>query len=415
MTDEKKVFDQTENSDDAVENTEVDIKIDVDENNDGAEISTKTGTKEEVESIQESLVRDVCEFYGRPYEEGDREQPSMRATAEKFGISAMKVKKILVTGGLFQTETTDEIQRLYACGLTVKQISGLKNISVSNVNSYLPYEKVIYNLDVRNEEAVKALEWRQKQANRIVGRPTKALQRIFSQAMDEFTALYDRPLEVRLAACNINDGATVLLHFLRQYGFMANVPAGITLEQYIASIDGHVFMYGNEDGAEVDGILIRDDKDDLKETFIRMLSQIYCRRYEVDGGFFYRDHCEEGDELEQKIMKSGYAVWSGYITERMTEKVLGREKAELSDVLEDIEYDTADVVKTGDPAAMSWILLNTVGRDNVTGFFPNTRAVVAGHGDEIAITQDFIWILGRTFLIESQEAQIEELRNRKRG
>lgn len=96
----------------------------------------ETGTKEEVDSIQESLVRDVCEFYGRPYEEGGREQPSMRAVAEKFGISAMKVKKILVTGGLFQTETTDEIQRLYANGLTVKQISELKNISVSNVNSF---------------------------------------------------------------------------------------------------------------------------------------------------------------------------------------------------------------------------------------------------------------------------------------
>ena len=56
------------------------------------------GTKEEIESIQESLIMDVCEFYGRQYEEGDRGQPSMRATAEKFGIGPLKVKKILASG-----------------------------------------------------------------------------------------------------------------------------------------------------------------------------------------------------------------------------------------------------------------------------------------------------------------------------
>ena len=62
--------------------------------------TVETGTKEEVESIQESLVMEVCEAYGRPYTEGDKEKPSMRNIAEQFGISPMKVKKILITTGV---------------------------------------------------------------------------------------------------------------------------------------------------------------------------------------------------------------------------------------------------------------------------------------------------------------------------
>jgi hypothetical protein len=48
-------------------------------------------------------------------------------------------------------------------------------------------------------------------------------------------------------------------------------------------------------------ILLRADRTDLKETILHLLAQIYCRRYETDGGFFYRDYCCDGDELEQKI------------------------------------------------------------------------------------------------------------------
>ena len=70
-------------------------------------------------------------------------------------------------------------------------------------------------------------------------------------------------------------------------------------------------MYGNEDGTEVDGILIREDGEERKETILRMLAQIYCRRYEADGGFFYRNFCGDGDDLEQEIMRKGYFIWSG--------------------------------------------------------------------------------------------------------
>ena len=195
----------------------------------------------------------------------------------------------------------------------------------------------------------------------------------------------------------------VFLHILRQFGFVANLPSGLTLEEYIQGIDGHTFMYGTgEDGTEVDGILLRDDQPDLKETILRLLAQIYCRRYEVDGGFFYRDFCDHGDELDQMIMKAGYAIWSGYITERMVDKVTGREV--VQDAVGD---DVMDVTLTGDESAMSWIILNG-GSDKLKG----TCAAVKNQGDDIRIDYDFIHRLGALYLLESYQLRLDEIRRR---
>ncbi|MBQ7488032.1 MAG: response regulator transcription factor [Clostridia bacterium] len=368
----------------------------------------ETGTKEEVESIQESLVMEVCEAYGRPYTDGDKEKPSMRSIAEQFGISPMKVKKILVTGGLFQTEMSDEIQRLYARGLSVKQIAELKNTSVANVNTYLPYEKVIYNLDVRNEEAVNMLKWRRKQAERVVGRPEKALQNLFEQTVEAFSKIYDRKLNVQLFACEADDGPSTLIYLLRTKGYQANLPDGMVLEEYIRNMDSHIFMYGADDeGHEVDGILIRADKPGLKEMILRSLAEIYCRRYEVDGGFFYRDYCENlDDKIEREIMRTGYNIWSTYIAERMIDKVLDRTWETDDEAMQEDVYDSI-----WHPGSAAFVLLNTVGRD---GTFPyaGLRGAVSSHGDNIGIDPEFIHRLGHVFLIEQAEIKLKLLRER---
>ena len=362
-----------------------------------------TGTKEEVESVQESLVMDVCEFYGRPYDERDKEQPSMRATAEHFGISALKVKKILLTGGLFQTQLSDEIQAMYLSGLSMNEIAAKKQMSVPNVGSYLPYSRVIYNLDVRNEEAGKALMWRQKQANRIIGRPAAVVQTLFNNTLQEFQTVFESPLNVCLATCVPEDGSIVLSHLARSKGYNVPIPAGMTIEEYVGSCDGIPLMYGTDDkGGDVDTILLRADRPDLKETILHLLAQIYCRRYEVEGGFFYRDYCCDGDALEQKIMQTGYSIWSGYITEKMVDKVMGRETWP-----EDTEKDVQEMIRTCSPVLMSWILLNG-GNDKLGG----TCAAAKNHGEDYHIDREFIWRLGCIFLLECEGLQMDEMRTR---
>ena len=173
-------------------------------------------------------------------------------------------------------------------------------------------------------------------------------------------------------------------------------------------MDSHIFMYGSDEkGQEIDGILIRDDKPGLRETILRSLAEIYCRRYEADGGFFYRNYCENtADEVEREIMRTGYSIWSTYISERIVDKVTGRtwepdDEAMQDDVMDSIWH----------PGSTAFVLLNTVGRD---GAFPyaGLRGAVSSHGDEISIDPEFIHRLGHVFLIEQAELKLKLLRER---
>lgn len=394
-------------------------EIDKAEEAEAEEVQIKIGTKDEVEAIMESLVMDVCEFYGRQYTEKDKGQPSMRATAQHFKLPLLKIKKILVTGGLFQTQLSDEIQMMYVSGLSMKEIARRKNMSIPNVSSYLPYARVIYNLDVRKEEAAKALMWRQKQANRIIGRPPVVLQKLFERAVKEFHAVYPQSVNIQLFSCVPDSGLEVLTHLARSKGFNIHIPAGMTAEEFIDTFNGVSLMYGTgEKGEDIDAVLIRSDLPDLKETMLHLITQIYCRRHEIDGGFFYRNYCEdEQDILEQKVMKTGYAIWSGYITEKMVDKVLGRETWPEEDVSNEIK----DAIVNGSTSSMSWLLLNAAEKaekadksdDRETQFsifFPETNRCVAAHKDDYHICKGFIRRLGSLFLIESGEALTGKLR-----
>ena len=398
-------------------------EIDKAEEAEAEEVQIKIGTKDEVEAIMESLVMDVCEFYGRQYTEKDKGkdkgQPSMRATAQHFKLPLLKIKKILVTGGLFQTQLSDEIQMMYVSGLSMKEIARRKNMSIPNVSSYLPYARVIYNLDVRKEEAAKALMWRQKQANRIIGRPPVVLQKLFERALKEFHAVYPQSVNIQLFSCVPDSGLEVLTHLARSKGFNIHIPAGMTAEEFIDTFNGVSLMYGTgEKGEDIDAVLIRSDLPDLKETMLHLIAQIYCRRHEIDGGFFYRNYCEdEQDILEQKVMKTGYAIWSGYITEKMVDKVLGRETWPE----EDVSNEITDAIVNGSTSSMSWLLLNAADKadkadksdDRETQFsifFPETNRCVAAHKDDYHICKGLIRRLGSLFLIESGEALTGKLR-----
>ena len=394
------------------------------------------GTKDEVESVMESLVMEVCDYYGRTYTPKDNGQPSMRATAEYFKLPLLKIKKILVTGGLFQTELSDEIQSMYVSGIPMKEIARRKNMSISNVSSYLPYRRIIYNLDVRKEEAIKALLWRQKRANRIIGRPTLADQELFMAALQEFQDVFTpkRPeqylephLPIQLFSCTPEDGPEVLTHLARSRGFKVSIPSDMTIEEFVASIDGLALMHGiGDSGEDIDAVLINPsatmlDSSYKKETMLYLIAQIYCRRHEIRGGFFYKRYCEK-EGLIGKVMKTGYAIWSGYITERMVERVLNRtwpdeknpNKTPPEESCESDESDEScenpeeywDIVINASTSAMSWILLNP-GKSRK---FMRTRRCVKAHGDDYHIDEDFIRQLGISFLIESNEALVRELK-----
>ena len=116
-------------------------------------------------------------------------------------------------------------------------------------------------------------------------------------------------------------------------------------------------------------------------------------------------------------MKTGYAIWSGYITEKMVDKVLGRETWPE----EDVSNEITDAIVNGSTSSMSWLLLNAADKSDKADksddretqfsiFFPETNRCVAAHKDDYHICKGFIRRLGSLFLIESGEALTGKLR-----
>ncbi len=126
------------------------------------------------EAIQGDLVEKVCSFFGRVFDDFEMERhaalrglrpaslkwveimgddPSINEIAEEFNISPMKVRKILITGGYYDTELYRKIKKLRDKGMTIDEIAMMIDKKPITVRSYLPYERVIYNLEERSVNA----------------------------------------------------------------------------------------------------------------------------------------------------------------------------------------------------------------------------------------------------------------------
>lgn len=109
------------------------------------------------EKIKAEMIDTICEAY----EAGC----SLRAVAKLFGLSAMKVRKILITGGSYSNDLTEQISKLHRDGKSVAEIAALLNMTRANVNSYLPYEVGIYNMPERSVAADRQARYRERKKN----------------------------------------------------------------------------------------------------------------------------------------------------------------------------------------------------------------------------------------------------------
>ena len=80
------------------------------------------------------------------------EHPSLQTIANELDLNPIKVRKLLITAGVYKSEIAEQVNRV----LTKHRASGLShteaitatmrelNLSKSSVTSYLPYEKGVY-------------------------------------------------------------------------------------------------------------------------------------------------------------------------------------------------------------------------------------------------------------------------------
>ena len=83
---------------------------------------------------------------------------------EEYGIklSTAKIRKILITGGCWTTERSREVERLYEEYGSVARVAKELGMSETLVKTYLPYSKVVYDLEDKTGNAKRVERWREK-------------------------------------------------------------------------------------------------------------------------------------------------------------------------------------------------------------------------------------------------------------
>ena len=107
----------------------------------------------DAEAVISAFYSSVSDAYNHP-SAGERNQDgkkSINLLSEEFSISRLKVRKILITTGDVVCSETKSIQQLLSQGKTKKEVCSQLNIAIATLNSFLPYDKGVYNLtDVSN-------------------------------------------------------------------------------------------------------------------------------------------------------------------------------------------------------------------------------------------------------------------------
>ncbi len=80
---------------------------------------------------------------------------SIAETGRHFGVSDHKIRRVLISAGVYMTAQSREILKLYKEGLSPEEIGERLKLSRSAVFSNLPYSKGQYNSDTPTENAIR--------------------------------------------------------------------------------------------------------------------------------------------------------------------------------------------------------------------------------------------------------------------
>lgn len=161
---------------------------------------------------------------------------SLNKTAEELGTYPAKVRRVLITEGLWHSRTSDQILEMLAQGLHPDQIGEKLNLSEKTVQSYLPCSRGQSSEENRSSEAVPSEEDRermQKAAENQVTRKEKAEKKQKEMEEEIKGAPLAIQLHLELDMDSVSEGEKEVL---KEYGCMTHsisrdfiVPGTMTL------------------------------------------------------------------------------------------------------------------------------------------------------------------------------------------
>ena len=142
----------------------------------------RDGRRKEKRDPSAEFIEQICELYDDSYD--DREEDSrpggedwvpgekaehtslvaFKNQLKDYGInlSTAKLRKILITGGCWSTERSREVADLYEKYGSLSRVAKELGVSVPLVSMYLPYEKVVYDLEDKSGNAKRIDRYREK-------------------------------------------------------------------------------------------------------------------------------------------------------------------------------------------------------------------------------------------------------------
>lgn len=99
---------------------------------------------------------------------------SLAAVADELDLNPIKVRKLLITAGVYESTIADDVLVLRRRGCSVPEIMRQMNLSRSSVNSYLPYTRPPYNaVEVSaNADRVRKFRERNTAVEKLAAQPS---------------------------------------------------------------------------------------------------------------------------------------------------------------------------------------------------------------------------------------------------
>lgn len=140
----------------------------------------KKNPEYDAEKMMKEFISSVVDCYlTSGADQGDN---SIRGVAEEFDITPLKVRKILITAGVFSTDISDEVNDLFLRGKSILEIQSITGLGRASVYSYLPYKKLIYNAPEVSLNAERNRKYRERK---------EAVERLKRTFMEGADSLYD--------------------------------------------------------------------------------------------------------------------------------------------------------------------------------------------------------------------------------
>jgi len=87
---------------------------------------------------------------------------SVLETASELNTYPIKVRRVLITEGLWESKTSAIIVRMHNQGNSVKEIASQLFLSEKNIQSYLPYSRGCYNTKKQTSSGARSRKYRER-------------------------------------------------------------------------------------------------------------------------------------------------------------------------------------------------------------------------------------------------------------